>query len=171
MVNRLKEEIDPVAERLYRVHAKMEKSRKEAKPVKGFDYKEEKAVLDSLKKPASVAEYHLALVKAQKFYYQSRRLSDDFRNRCVFLCIEDIKHLPSLNEEEEYNSRLLIGEQYRDGKISKAARDKYMEEPNPWPGAIPAFRYLTMIFREAKDPETADLVSALRDKYNAVTGV
>ena|GEM_PF-5551552 len=170
MIGRLREEIDPVAALLYRAHAKMAKSHKDAKPVEGFDYQKEKDILDALKKPASVADYHRALLNAQRFYYRSRALSDDFRNRCVFLCVEDISHLPALNEEEEYNSRLLTEAQYRDGKLSKGAYDKYMAEPSPWPGAIPAFRFLTTILAEMGEGEVAELVSALKEKYNAIIG-
>ena len=170
MVQNLIEETAPVADQLHAAYAKMEKKRRDKKQVEGFDYGKEKAMLAKLKKPASVAAYHQALSDLATYYYKHRKLSDDFRNRCVFACIEDIRHLPALNQEEEYNNRLIVEEQYKSGLIDKPAYDRYINEANPWPGEIVAFRYLRMIFRENGDDPSLGLISGFLERYRSITG-
>lgn len=120
---------------------------KNKKPIV-FDSKQEKLLLNEINKKR-ITDIHFAYIALQDFYYKYRDLKDEYLEKCIRFCEQDIDMLPSLQKEyrleEEKRAHLLASIQ------SKAEIKRQLDKIEPFMGNIPAFFRLAVIYEKKND--------------------
>lgn len=120
---------------------------KNKKPIV-FDSKQEKLLLKEINKKR-ITEIHFAYIALQDFYYKYRDLNDEYLEKCIRFCEQDIDMLPSLQKEyrlEEEKRALLLASIH-----SKAEIKRQIDRIEPFMGNIPAFFRLAVIYEKKND--------------------
>lgn len=119
-----------------------------------FDMKQEKQLLNELNKNKQrITEKHFSYIALQDFYYKYRTLGEEYLEKCIHYCKEDIEVLPILQREyriEEERRILRMISIY--GKKEAENRLRNIE---PFIGNIPAFFRLAVIYENRKDIASA----------------
>lgn len=119
-------------------------------PSLSFDAAQEKELLKEYRKSClNAVRRHFALIYLQNFYYKYRDLSEEYLNKCISYCKEDISKLPELQYAH------MVQEKEALQKIAKFYTKKELEAKTkalgPFTADIPAFKRLAIIYQKQKD--------------------
>lgn len=108
-----------------------------------FDKNQEQEYLAEYEKMKSdPIKLHFLLNDFHKFYYKYRELSDEYVEKCINICLEDIQLLPKLQKyhvEEEANWIIT----------------REVSQSNYFKGIIPSFKRLVIIYEKRKEFQSA----------------
>jgi hypothetical protein len=145
------------------INAKRKAARK--KPVK-FDITGERQLLNEYRSKLTAMDRHFLLINIQDFYYKYRELSDEYVDRCIHFCEEDIKLLPLLQKEYEDSEKAHLNLMYANELMTKSEYNKRVKSIGRFPGNIPAFKRLEIIYRKRNDKSSADRIKDAANKYS-----
>lgn len=97
---------------------------------------------------------HFVRIKLIDLYYKFRHI-EEYKNKCIFMCEEDIEHLPQLDVEER--NELLLRQKHLSELTGMPPNDNVYQEryKHGFTGRISAFEKLIMIYQNSKDYEEA----------------
>lgn len=122
-----------------------------------FDSKREDELLEKLDATKSDAfERHFVLTELQDFYYKYRDLDDKYLDECIQYCFMDIEYLPALNkayvkrQHKQIDTLASVTE-----KTTGKTCDEQKAEVTCFPGRIPAYKRLAIIYEKSKNYDDA----------------
>lgn len=133
------------------VPTKLETLKKVKKELE-FDYQEEARLLEELEITKNNAvDRHFTYNALIDFYYKYREVNQAYLKKCIEYCEIDINHLDELNEKyvkEEIKSLNTLKNNYDKKDYSMEIKRIYEQK---FPGNIPAFKRLAVIYEKKKD--------------------
>lgn len=148
--------------------APKEKMAKKIIELPTFDSDTEKVLLEEYQKSAGNAlDKHFSLISLQKFYYKYRELDEQYLEKCIEYCMEDISLLPQVQQQyvqdEESNIQAM-----RD-TYGKAEIEAKIQAIQPFMGIIPAFKRMAIIYeKQRKYTEAISICNQAMEYYQGL---
>lgn len=151
-----------------------EHKEKKPKTIPAFDVKEEQKLLNELDREFdSLVKRHFIYISIQDFYYKYRALDEKYLSLCIKYCFDDIESLDAM-QSQYINNELARAKRIAD-MLNREFTNKEKAEiiSMGFPGKIPAFSRLVIIFEKQKNYRNAieicDLAIAFKHEANVYT--
>lgn len=128
-------------------------SSKKEKEVLSFDTAQERTLLNNYyESRENSLEQHFASIALQDFYYKYRSLGQEYIDKCVSFCKDDISKLPEMQKVyvEDEKAKLLSCQW-----LTPEEKQTRLLDIKPFYANIPAFKRLAIIYEKEKDYENA----------------
>ena len=136
-----------------------------------FDSDTERTLISEYEKSTSNAlDKHFSLISLQDFYYKYREINEQYLNKCIEYCMEDIVLLPQVQRQYIQDEKANI--QAMKGIYSKTEIEMKIEEIQPFMGVIPAFKRMAIIYeKQKKYAEAISMCEQAMEYYREINAV